>query len=151
MYRHIFQNCTYPCISKGWYCKFGMPLDNLPVCQSKAQLECFTKSKRASGKDIAKDNLLKPCSLLQYKSVGATWYNPKPNEAIFRVTFHRPPRVTVKDEYLIYDMLTMIGAVGGTLGLFIGFSFHDLLQGIWSSCTSKVWVLLHTQKVIQEQ
>ena len=98
MYRHIFQNCTYPCKSEGWYCKFGMPLDNLPVCQSKAQLECFTKSKQASGKEIAKENLLKPCSLLQYKSVGATWYNPKPNEAIFRMTFHRPPRVTVKDE-----------------------------------------------------
>ena len=143
MSRHIFTNCTYPCKSEGWYCKFGIPLDNLPVCQNKAQLECFNKHKFATGREIAKENLIKPCTLLQYKSVGATWYNPRQNEAIFRMTFKKPPRVTVKDEYLIYDMLNMIGAVGGTLGLFIGFSFHDLFQGILSSCMSKVSMHLH--------
>ena len=151
MAQYIFQNCTKPCISNGWYCKFGTPLDTLPFCQSNSQLECFNKSKRAAAKDLGRENLLKPCTILQYKSVGDTWYNPKQNEAIFKMIFSKPARVMVKEEYLIYDMLTMIGAVGGTLGLFIGFSFHDLLQGIWSSCTSKLWVLLHTQKVNEQE
>ena len=139
----MFHNCTYPCLSEGWYCKFGIPLDNLPVCRNKTELECFIQSKRASQKEIGRENLIKPCTLLQYKSVGATWYNPKRNEAIFRMTFQKPPRVTVKEEYLIYDLLTMIGAVGGTLGIFIGFSFHDLFQGILSSCMSTVSMHLH--------
>lgn len=30
-------------------------------------------------------------------------------------------------DYLIYDTGGLIGSIGGTLGLFIGFSFHDLL------------------------
>ena len=114
----MFQNCMYPCRSKDGYCKLEIPLDNLPLCQNKAELECFLKSKWASKKEIGRENLFKPCTLIQYKSVGTTWYNPKRNKAIFRMTFHKPPRVTVKEEYLIYELLTMIGAVGGTLGLY---------------------------------
>ena len=30
-------------------------------------------------------------------------------------------------EYLIYDTLSLIGTVGGTLGLFVGFSFYDFV------------------------
>ena len=36
----------------------------------------------------------------------------------------------VKQEYLIVDAITMIGSVGGTLGLFIGFSFVTCLSSI---------------------
>ena len=35
-------------------------------------------------------------------------------------------KVIVKEEYLIYDLLSMIGSVGGTMGLCIGFSFANL-------------------------
>ena len=34
--------------------------------------------------------------------------------------------VAVKEEYVIYDMLQLIGAIGGTLGLCIGFSFKEV-------------------------
>ena len=30
-------------------------------------------------------------------------------------------------EYFIYDTLSMVGTVGGTLGLFFGFSFYDFI------------------------
>ena len=30
-------------------------------------------------------------------------------------------------EYLIYDTLSVVGTVGGTLGLFVGFSFYDFI------------------------
>ena len=36
-----------------------------------------------------------------------------------------PKRVSVNEEYLIYDFVAMISAIGGTLGLCIGFSFFD--------------------------
>ena len=36
----------------------------------------------------------------------------------------------VHTEYLIYDTSGFIGSVGGTFGLFIGFSFHDVLKKI---------------------
>ena len=29
------------------------------------------------------------------------------------------------EEYLLYDWIGMIGSIGGSLGLFVGFSFRD--------------------------
>ena len=34
----------------------------------------------------------------------------------------------VYEEYLIYDAVGMIGAVGGTLGMIIGFSFNNVIN-----------------------
>ena len=46
---------------------------------------------------------------------------------IFEYSFNEPSYVKVYEEYLIYDTLGMIGSVGGTLGLFIGFSFMNVI------------------------
>ena len=36
-------------------------------------------------------------------------------------------KVQVNEEYVVYDVIGMVGTVGGTLGLFIGFSFRDIV------------------------
>ena len=42
-----------------------------------------------------------------------------------------PPRtVTIHEEYLIYDTIGLIGSIGGTLGMFIGFSFSSTLGAL---------------------
>ena len=43
-----------------------------------------------------------------------------------------PKSVSVDEEFLIYDFVAMISAIGGTLGLCIGFSFFDLCGFILS-------------------
>jgi len=35
--------------------------------------------------------------------------------------------MNVYEEYLIYDVKGMVGSIGGTLGLFIGFSFYNVI------------------------
>ena len=42
--------------------------------------------------------------------------------------FANPGKVTVNTEYLLYDFISTLGNVGGTLGLFIGFSFSGLIS-----------------------
>ena len=42
----------------------------------------------------------------------------------------------VFEEYLIYDSMGMIGSVGGTLGMFIGFSMDGVVS----------WVIGHIKK-----
>ena len=37
------------------------------------------------------------------------------------------PERKVYQEYYVYDGLAMVGSIGGSLGLFIGFSFFDFL------------------------
>ena len=44
-----------------------------------------------------------------------------------RIKIAKPLQVRVKTEYLLMDFLSMIGAVGGTLGLCIGFSIKKVL------------------------
>ena len=41
--------------------------------------------------------------------------------------FENPGKVTLHTEYILYDLISMVGNVGGTLGLFIGFSFTGLI------------------------
>ena len=38
--------------------------------------------------------------------------------------------IQVQTEYLIYDFNGLLGFIGGTLGLFIGFSFYGLLTDL---------------------
>ena len=37
----------------------------------------------------------------------------------------------VYEEYLVYDAIDMIGSVGGTLGMFIGFSMTGVISWIF--------------------
>lgn len=39
-------------------------------------------------------------------------------------------------EYVVYDAIGIIGSVGGTLGLFIGFSFSGLISELIDVCSS---------------
>ena len=48
-------------------------------------------------------------------------------------------KIEVHKEYLIYDFGGLVGFVGGTLGLFIGFSFFDFLR----------WLLFTFKRVYQ--
>ena len=48
--------------------------------------------------------------------------------------------VQVNEEYNVYDFTGILGSVGGSLGLFIGFSFLDMIlyiiNRVWSWCNS---------------
>ena len=67
----------------------------------------------------------KPCTKLQYRLEikDTTKYTYTAYSVLFSV---ETDTVAVKEEYVIYDMLQLIGAVGGTLGLCIGFSFKEV-------------------------
>ena len=37
------------------------------------------------------------------------------------------PKIRVYEQYAVYDFSGIVGTVGGSLGLFIGFSFMDFM------------------------
>ena len=71
----------------------------------------------------------KPCRNYQYSGKLSTWigYVPTPKIAILQYYFSTDELIK-HEEYLLFDTMTIIGYVGGTLGLFIGFSFLDLVS-----------------------
>ena len=74
---------------------------------------------------IEKEMIVKPCTVFQYVVDETTYDLESDNKVKFELSYDTPARVNVKEEYLIYDMVSMIGAIGGTMGLCIGFSFKD--------------------------
>ena len=74
---------------------------------------------------------MKPCPVFQYSVQQDSTFTHNLNEAEFEIAFTKPPKVFEREEYLIYDMMTMIGALGGTLGLCVGFSFTDVAKLIF--------------------
>ena len=66
------------------------------------------------------------CQQLQY-SGKIKKFPPQVNEDI-EIAFRFPlTKILNYEEYLIYDFNGMIGAVGGSLGMFLGFSFLDFV------------------------
>ena len=68
----------------------------------------------------------KPQSDMQYvafKKVGQYLNMADPGNAVYVLINHKSKYEVVKEEIRIYDTPSLIGSIGGTLGLFIGFSF----------------------------
>ena len=73
--------------------------------------------------DVEKKVVTKPCTILEYNDELDVYQTSENNSAWFEIQFLNPAKVTVKEEYLIYDAVSMISAIGGTMGLCVGFSF----------------------------
>ena len=52
------------------------------------------------------------------------------HEKLFYFTIAAPGLMKVSEEYLIYDFIGVVASIGGTLGLFIGFSFSNVTSYI---------------------
>ena len=52
------------------------------------------------------------------------------NIAMFSYRFVYPESVTLNEEYYVISFLSLIGWVGGTMGMFFGFSFSGALSTI---------------------
>lgn len=43
--------------------------------------------------------------------------------------YYGETEVRVKEEFLIYDLNAIVAAIGGSLGLFLGFSCYEVARG----------------------
>ena len=69
------------------------------------------------------------CTKIEYKAIANELESVKRrhNEAFYLLALSNgEARVKVKEEYLINNGVAMISAIGGTLGICIGFSFYNL-------------------------
>ena len=113
--------CGKPCIPSGYRSCKDIAQNRTKICENERDKKCFYEILTAVEKEI----IVKPCTVFQY-FVDETTYNWESDNTVkFEMVYATPARVNVKEEYLIYDMVSMIGAIGGTMGLCIGFSFKD--------------------------
>ena len=117
-----FPNPTYPVCPnyEKWY-----KIDNCTEC------ECNLEAINNIIDSIkANEECPRSCSTIQYPLSDVADYTLNDKEkrnALVQYTFKEPLEVQVYEEYVIFDTVGLIGSVGGTLGLFIGFSFSNVV------------------------
>ena len=80
----------------------------------------------------------KTCKILQYSGevefdANLTHLDPPlygTHQVYLGYNFAPPRTVTIHEEYLIYDAIGLVGCIGGTLGMFIGFSFSSTIGAL---------------------
>ena len=107
---------------------FSLPF--LPICKTNETHERIRGEIFAN--IISKGLCPKLCTTLEYSGFetwnkGITPYYPNATFGFGYVSLY-PNTVTIHEEYLIHDMEHMLGSIGGTLGLFIGFSFTTMIS-----------------------
>ena len=79
------------------------------------------------------------CSIFTYKAQekrltpGADNYT-----TTFGYDFNSPELTLIYDEYIIFDPVTLVGNIGGTLGIYVGFSIAGTINIIFEFARSMI-------------
>ena len=143
--KSLMKKCGQLCkpVALPFWCGLGATdfMRNISLCQDKRVQKCTEDQIVEAGRKV----LAKPCTKVQYRLQGKEFGIPAYLEkyllqgsesklsklkglSIFSLKFAKPNELRVYDEYLIYDFVEMISAIGGTMGLCIGFSFLDFTR-----------------------
>ena len=124
------KNCTVNCVPflmKSWY-------PDVEVCQTKKDHFCQGISSFEAMQDVQLEMLQTqnvscyPKVTQKYSGRSSYTFNNEPktegHSLMFYFAFEAMYK-KIKEEHVIYDVFGMIGSLGGSLSLFIGFSFFD--------------------------
>ena len=124
---------------------FSLP--NLPICKTNETQSML--SQKILNNILENDTCPKLCTMLEYSG---SEYEYESEHGISVLFYLISNKATIYDEYLIYDVINAIGAIGGTLGMCIGFSFSGVISfviGILQEGIGKFRSLSKNQNVSQ--
>ena len=125
--------------------------EKLPFCKTLKELKCMKTKMEKFYKSISTSKICpSTCNVIEYKGNKMSFKIAQLHAFWLKIDDHlgRPLVQTgqkqdtisitwsytftseftdVYEEYLVYDTTGIIGSVGGTLGLFVGFSFRDVI------------------------
>ena len=115
---------------------------DLPECFGISEEYCMLEVEGYRKSQILKSDCLKQCTT---KTSILTNIRKAKGEPIFRqgevqldIYLNVAPEKITYKEYLIYDGVGMFGSIGGSLGLFVGFSLFDSLSLVLDYCLKKL-------------
>ena len=125
----------------------SLPEDQIPLCDNVVDLNCYHKVLQEL-KSTQQENCKKLCLAKEFKTMSRTSTSGIGNGYSLRLNFGTPkctidtrsdmPFKTVKREYWIMSWLSLIGNVGGTLGMFVGFSVITTAESAMTA-VAKFW------------
>ena len=150
----IKEKCPTPCKTKSYLRKcqgFGLSkgMEELSLCKTKRDNECFHHSFLDTRYIVNQQQ--QACTILQYditNTYQVQYEKHKQHLTTFDWSFS-PDKVQVFEQYLIFDTIAMVSAIGGTLGLCIGFSFTDMANTILSK-TEQFVEYIRSRRIINQ-
>ena len=119
--------CAKPCFSD-----IFMTSSKLPLCEWNSTFNEWKDSCKVGILDIYRPfrggDFKRPCHVLEYE-VEKT-FDKGYKETTLYYSFAQPEMVVEYKERLVFDVIGMVGSIGGTLGMCIGFSFSGILSTI---------------------
>ncbi len=123
--KDLLSKCANPCNSVSFKTIMANIDDSgLGECKTDEDLACFMEVSHYGNLD---DNQWcpDPCQGYEYTARIDRYDFVHPNGEFVLDFMPSSYRITVQEEVLLFDLATFIGSVGGSLGLFVGFSFYD--------------------------
>ena len=122
----VKEKCNSTCTS------ISLPIPNISLCNFSQPYEwyCADQLKVNSFTNFLKSGQFNgPCVKLQYKGKQDNFKSIQDKRSShFSYKFNTPELTTLHEEFYIYDTTGMIGSVGGSLGMCIGFSFSNIFN-----------------------
>ena len=152
--------CSYISFLEQW--KFYLPLTNytsctkicapwsflasekLPICkwnETKEIIECNKEAIKNNYKEF-KNISKRPCHILEYVGKKISEGSRENGKIKIGYNFAQPEMTIEYKEHLVFDMAGIVGSVGGTLGMCIGFSFTGITSTVFSYVRNKIQALL---------
>ena len=141
----------------GRQCRFPAMFDTCPAVAKIENINELPACVNGTGSQymfkLFKSVPRKPCTKVSYQTKTTGPYPTGQNMATFFVFLGYPYEIIVNEEYYLYDLISVISAIGGTMGLCIGFSFKDFAKDLMSYLTQgweKVTQLMKTKQSVPQ-
>ena len=128
--RTIEHDIEYCKNSKDYYCMYEVALQEIAPLAPETLKSCEVKSPKIFDIKNPNHNRINLEDLIRQiiKDIeNESIEERKPTEHTFHLIVEMSGDIIINQEYLVYDTLSLIGTIGGTLGLFLGFSFYDFV------------------------
>ena len=134
-----FKTCPKKCNPKIFSLPKSEEYDKIPFCKDNEK-PCASFETVEIFQATTTKFCPKLCNMVQYSGKKIMVYKHKqgPYTYSFRYRFTPPHTEKVYEEYLIYDIVNMVGSVGGNLGMWIGFSFTGVISNLIKMILDKI-------------
>ena len=122
-----YSNCPRFCVPIVFKSLMELNLNkSLPICETGEENSCIYHALHEISQN--NDNCERSCKMNYYIGSKKTLATEMGRQSDFELSFvMATTSVNTESEYVIYDIAGMVGSIGGSMGLFIGFSFMDFI------------------------
>ena len=133
-----FSECQKRCTHTSFFVSNDFPLCGWEPEDAQARTCSYYRTHDSYQDFKTRIGYTRPCYILEY--LGETNHNGKLHENVFIIQYNfAPPEMTLHyTERYVFDVVGMIGSVGGTLGMCIGFSFSGFTSTVLGCIKAKM-------------